>query len=109
MLYLYLFFFIILPRPPRSTRTDTLFPYTTLFRSLGVIGCGCAIAHGFLRAQPIPETKNVPFGPMSYASNDVAWWPGRESTPRHGDFLSPALPTELPGRNASALGRARAE
>src|SRR3546814_15586094 len=25
-------------RPPRSTRTDTLFPYTTLFRSLGVEG-----------------------------------------------------------------------
>src|SRR3546814_14242748 len=25
-------------RPPRSTRTDTLFPYTTLFRSLGGIG-----------------------------------------------------------------------
>src|SRR3546814_15562270 len=24
-------------RPPRSTRTDTLFPYTTLFRSRGVI------------------------------------------------------------------------
>src|SRR3546814_2279899 len=24
-------------RPPRSTRTDTLFPYTTLFRSLGDI------------------------------------------------------------------------
>src|SRR3546814_17119082 len=24
-------------RPPRSTRTDTLFPYTTLFRSLGEI------------------------------------------------------------------------
>src|SRR3546814_14494877 len=23
-------------RPPRSTRTDTLFPYTTLFRSTGV-------------------------------------------------------------------------
>src|SRR3546814_1093482 len=23
----------MLPRPPRSTRTDTLFPYTTLFRS----------------------------------------------------------------------------
>src|SRR3546814_9854479 len=26
------------PRPPRSTRTDTLFPYTTLFRSLAVAG-----------------------------------------------------------------------
>ena len=25
------------------------------------------------------------------------WWPGRESNPRHGDFQSPALPTELPG------------
>src|SRR3546814_8428995 len=25
--------FLIIPRPPRSTRTDTLFPYTTLFRS----------------------------------------------------------------------------
>src|SRR3546814_19022478 len=27
-------FFFRLRRPPRSTRTDTLFPYTTLFRSL---------------------------------------------------------------------------
>src|SRR3546814_6576892 len=31
-------------RPPRSTRTDTLFPYTTLFRSL---------AHGARDAQPL--------------------------------------------------------
>src|SRR3546814_16512879 len=29
------FFFLMLRRPPRSTRTATLFPYTTLFRSLG--------------------------------------------------------------------------
>src|SRR3546814_7992349 len=29
-------------RPPRSTRTDTLFPYTTLFRSGGAVGAtGC--------------------------------------------------------------------
>src|SRR3546814_6199145 len=28
------FFFLMIQRPPRSTRTDTLFPYTTLFRSL---------------------------------------------------------------------------
>src|SRR3546814_18139746 len=26
-------FFLMILRPPRSTRTDTLFPYTTLFRS----------------------------------------------------------------------------
>src|SRR3546814_2282439 len=29
------FFFLMIRRPPRSTRTDTLFPYTTLFRSPG--------------------------------------------------------------------------
>src|SRR3546814_7984904 len=29
-------------RPPRSTRTDTLFPYTTLFRSPFVASCLCA-------------------------------------------------------------------
>src|SRR3546814_16839843 len=28
-----LFCFLMIRRPPRSTRTDTLFPYTTLFRS----------------------------------------------------------------------------
>src|SRR3546814_14685534 len=36
MLYVFLllvFFFLMIRRPPRSTRTDTLFPYTTLFRS----------------------------------------------------------------------------
>src|SRR3546814_14328356 len=31
-----LWFFVMVRRPPRSTRTDTLFPYTTLFRSLSV-------------------------------------------------------------------------
>src|SRR3546814_14859769 len=30
------FFFLMIRRPPRSTRTDTLFPYTTLFRSPGI-------------------------------------------------------------------------
>src|SRR3546814_18381131 len=29
----YILFFLMIRRPPRSTRTDTLFPYTTLFRS----------------------------------------------------------------------------
>src|SRR3546814_6912384 len=32
------FFFLMIRRPPRSTRTDTLFPYTTLFRSeVGIV------------------------------------------------------------------------
>src|SRR3546814_12667400 len=29
----FIFFCLMIRRPPRSTRTDTLFPYTTLFRS----------------------------------------------------------------------------
>src|SRR3546814_15064968 len=42
------FFFLMIRRPPRSTRTDTLFPYTTLFRSgrncLGIgLGNQCGV------------------------------------------------------------------
>src|SRR3546814_12769448 len=33
MIFLLVVFFLMIRRPPRSTRTDTLFPYTTLFRS----------------------------------------------------------------------------
>src|SRR3546814_18130246 len=32
--FLFFVFFLMIRRPPRSTRTDTLFPYTTLFRSM---------------------------------------------------------------------------
>src|SRR3546814_10858633 len=33
MKFSFCLFFLMIRRPPRSTRTDTLFPYTTLFRS----------------------------------------------------------------------------
>src|SRR3546814_3315446 len=36
------FFFLMIRRPPRSTRTDTLFPSTTLFRSIGLGQPECA-------------------------------------------------------------------
>src|SRR3546814_3183478 len=49
-------------RPPRSTRTDTRFPYTTLFRSFLAVGralaqhaqhrAGGALAHGARGIQP---------------------------------------------------------
>src|SRR3546814_2561918 len=42
-------------RPPRSTRTDTLFPYTTLFRShTGSIPVCLNIRSGPSRAGPVP-------------------------------------------------------
>src|SRR3546814_11101756 len=46
---IYVFFLMIL-RPPRSTRTDTLFPYTTLFRSTGLPE-GASLSHG-IEAEP---------------------------------------------------------
>src|SRR3546814_17728424 len=36
LIFYYFILFLIIRRPPRSTRTDTLFPYTTLFRSAGI-------------------------------------------------------------------------
>src|SRR3546814_16190665 len=42
---LLLFFFLIIRRPPRSTRTYTLFPYTTLFRSDGALYSSYTIYH----------------------------------------------------------------
>src|SRR3546814_3678887 len=48
------FFFLMIRRPPRSTRTDTLFPYTTLFRS----GSGCfRRADGRASKEQSPKTN----------------------------------------------------
>src|SRR3546814_8573680 len=51
------FFFLMVRRPPRSTRTDTLFPYTTLFRS--AVGKGDAL-HRLRRG--VDEGDGQPIG-----------------------------------------------
>src|SRR3546814_11831230 len=43
------FFFLMIRLPPRSTRTDTLFPYTTLFRSQSDHGCSTRLSARFFR------------------------------------------------------------
>src|SRR3546814_14139499 len=44
---MFFFFFLMIRRPPRSTRTDTLFPYTTLFRSADLIDiASCVLRKG---------------------------------------------------------------
>src|SRR3546814_15544361 len=54
------FFFLMIRRPPRSTRTDTLFPYTTLFRSaLWVLRLGCFLSVGHLEPQFIAFVAEV--------------------------------------------------
>src|SRR3546814_16768917 len=50
----FFFFFLMIRRPPRSTRTDTLFPYTTLFRSV-LLGEG-----GDLPVPEVPECRSHP-------------------------------------------------
>ena len=64
-------------RPPRSTQQETLFPYTTLFRSwptLGLIGTAYYFAHflillpllgRFERPKPVPESINKPVLPKA--------------------------------------------
>src|SRR3546814_14087355 len=48
------FFFLMIRRPPRATLTDTLFPYTTLFRSVQV-----SLHHGGKRQQPASDPRGV--------------------------------------------------
>src|SRR3546814_6815020 len=62
----FFFFFLMIRRPPRSTRTDTLFPYTTLFRSAieGVFQRLCQRGrrpqHRQCRARPIFGASHRP-------------------------------------------------
>src|SRR3712207_8170096 len=76
----YVFFFLMIRRPPRST----LFPYTTLFRSAAIVSlartlgirsvaegvetaehlqmvrdAGCDLAQGYLLAHPMPDRKST--------------------------------------------------
>src|SRR3546814_7079791 len=71
-------FFLMIRRPPRSTRTDTLFPDTTLFRSPGQ-------AHGARRSCPRcpPATSRsvrICEPPPHRTSGGIP----RHSSPRHG-------------------------
>src|SRR3546814_9646404 len=59
MVYRFRIFFLIIRRPPISTRTDTIFPYTTLFRS------DCSDPRGSV---PSPaRLRHSPSPPSAYA------------------------------------------
>src|SRR3546814_18922775 len=60
--YLFVVFFLMIRRPPRSTRTDTLFPYTTLFRSKLLEMYGVAAVY---RSQRITLGKYRNFTPAA--------------------------------------------
>src|SRR3546814_8613497 len=71
----FLVFFLMIRRPPRSTRTDTLFPYTTLFRSPCRHDLRSAAAAGAV----VPRQRRAAAG---------AWWrPGGIRSEEHTSEL----------------------
>src|SRR3546814_7955616 len=57
--------------PPRSTRTDTLFPYTTLFRSVSMVFCVIIGAWGLIDPDSMTGTM---LGFTNYLLNGAAWY-----------------------------------
>src|SRR3546814_7503141 len=68
-------------RPPRSTRTDTLFPYTTLFRSLPLrlhvpepsARTGHATDFSYLRLAPAGSVRKPPLDTSAADTADLAY------------------------------------
>src|SRR3546814_8548348 len=56
-------------RPPRSTRTDTLFPYTTLFRSPCACFVGIRADESLNRFRTIARTDKPRFNGMPWTTN----------------------------------------
>src|SRR3546814_13439075 len=72
-----LFFFLMIRRPPRSTRTDTLFPYTTLFRSAGPGQRADDPGAGSAGVQPVPDRARLRGLPFRRLRRPVAGADGR--------------------------------
>src|SRR3546814_11531330 len=71
--FIFVFFFLMIRRPPRSTRTDTLFPYTTLFRSERSALTEAMIAAGVSMGLPLRSDPNAPDGGegIGYAARNI--------------------------------------
>src|SRR3546814_10584583 len=67
-------------RPPRSTRTDTLFPYTTLFRSRWVIGRDIYRSLGYdeMALAALADNISMDDGGSSSAVNPGSAWPSTD-------------------------------
>src|SRR3546814_3671866 len=86
-------------RPPRSTRTDTLVPYTTLFRSPPLATfLGCTVSR---RSEQRPTRR------QALASPAVAWTMARPPTPRRS--LAVAAEQVAVGAHRVGLIPARSE
>src|SRR3546814_18467975 len=82
-------FFLMIRRPPRSTRTDTLFPYTTLFRSHGFTDVEVNVSGGYDPTEVAEDSRLVRSELATYKKLGVATslnprmagsWPGATFT-----------------------------
>src|SRR3546814_8116888 len=69
------FFFLMIRRPPRSTRTDTLFPYTTLFRSEKVEASAAEIQADGGQARALVGDASQEEDAATFAAAAEAWAP----------------------------------
>src|SRR3546814_11817874 len=74
-------FFLMIRRPPRSTLTDTLFPYTTLFRSPWLRCCRSAAAG--CSANPAPPCCCA----VHHREHSTACAQGRSPIRTHGESI----------------------
>src|SRR3546814_9162085 len=72
-------FLLMIRRPPRSTRTDTLFPYTTLFRSFSP---SCPVSERISRASPGKRSRCSTVTRSHADSRSRPGQPGNGSAPR---------------------------
>src|SRR3546814_16021630 len=102
-------------RPPRSTRTDTLFPYTTLFRSClaedverdAAVGAGgCIAAHRGARNRVRNHVArgDQPRGDRNIVGVDVVG--AAAILPEHLPFEPPGNPAVEAGAAGQEIGRA---
>src|SRR3546814_20964451 len=87
--------FLMIRRPPRSTRTDTLFPYTTLFRS-----------RGDAQADASPEAVQ-PDGQTGEGVQAQAIEPGDAPKPARNPRRRKAPVADAPDAEQAAAGRPR--
>src|SRR3546814_20882071 len=92
------FFFLMRRRPPRSTRTDTLFPYTTLFRSLA--RCDLVVLPGDTEAAGAKGKSNNRVLQSLYAGRCVVAHP-LDSFQKLGNFVR--LDRSIPAAIAATL------
>src|SRR3546814_16502757 len=79
------FLFLMIRRPPRSTRTDTLFPYTTLFRSKVTRGWLGVVVQEVDRDMAQQEHMDKPEGAL--VARVIAESPAAKSGVREGDII----------------------